>query len=337
MSGRRGAAACLAAMTVLAPLSAAAGGRLFVIEGQASAPCSSVTTTTARFAPPEPTSWEVAALGEAERAFARLDLATAEAQLTVPLTAWRRQKMVGADRLRAETLAARLARVRGDAAGQTAAIEALGWLHLWLPPDPARVPPDLRKDIERHRNDRWTAEVARFRLNPLPTRIRIGVDAFPATSPIELPARVGSTDAPPVLEYAPLGWVPWPNAATGGEIRPLAWTPSLAAWARPVPAPGDRWLIDGPDGDPEVRSFEGLVEARGADAVAALLCAATPPTGAAAAARPTPAGIGTSRPPLRPWYRSGWLWSGILAGAAAGAAVWAAREEPAPPAIEVRW
>ncbi len=312
-----------------------AAGRILTIDADAAAPCSEVTLTPARFGPPEPSAAELAALAEAERSFARLDLTAAELRLAPPLGSWRNQAIVGPERLRAETLAARLARVRSDSDAYATAIEALGLLHLWLPPDPARVPPDLRKDIEARRQRLWESPTVRYHLTPLPARIQIGVDAFPATSPIELPAAIGASDTPPMLDYGSLGWLPWPSETTRAELHPLDWSPTLAAWARPTPAAGDHWLVAGDDGTLLLRRPDGQVAATGQDEIVARLCGATPDSRAPRTAAPV--GVGTTRTTGRAWYRSGWLWSGLLAGAAAGLAAWATQGEAPPPAIEVRW
>jgi hypothetical protein len=335
MSGRFPAIVTAAFYVTWLAAGHAVAGRILTLAADVAAPCSDVTLTPARFGPPEPTADELAGLAEAERAFARLDLAAAEQRLSAPLASWREQAFVGPQRLRAETLAARLARVRGDAGAYAAAIEALGLLHLWLPPDPAHVPPDLRKDIESRRQKLWESPTTQYHLTPLPTRIRIGVDAFPATSPIELPTELGASNAPPMLDYEPYGWLPWPTAGTAATLRPLEWSPALAAWVRPAPADDDHWLLVAADGTPQLLRADGQLAAAGQDQIVALLCSAAP-----ASPAPTtvaPAGIGTTRATGRTWYRSGWLWSGLLAGAAAGLATWALREDAPSPAIEVRW
>lgn len=302
------------------------------------------------FAPPAPTPEDLASLAQSERAFSRLELGLAESALRPLLSNWRRERRSDLHRVSAELLAARLFRVQGKHQEYEAAIAALALLHVWLPPDPAVIPPDVRDDIEEARRRMWNAPLVRHRVEPAPRQIRIGPDSVPVTHIVEWPAGMLDGTILPALDYGDLGWLPWPEPTTGAAIRP--WTPGarLRAWMTTPKTPDADWLTLTPDGALRLMDGSGRALAEGIAEIEALRCpreaasaavsvpAMGPSMPEAAAVFTPPVGVGTTAQPARHWSRSPWLWSGIVAGVAAGAGIWAAAREGAPPSgIEVRW
>lgn len=303
-----------------------------------------------RFAPPPPTTEDLAALARSERAFSRLELGVAESALTPLLTEWRRERRSDIHRVSAELLAARLFRVQGKRQDYEAAISALALLHVWLPPDPAQIPPDVRGDLEEARRRLWNAPIVRLRVEPAPRQIRVGPDSVPVTHVVEWPAGTHDGTVLPALDYGDLGWLPWPEPTTAATIRPWTPGPRLRAWLTTPATPNVEWLTLAPDGTLRLLNGHGQVIAEGVGEIEASRCPrstasagnAYPATGpsspAAAAVLTPPVGVGSTSQPARHWSRSPWLWSGIVAGVAAGAGIWAAGREDAPPSgIEVRW